>query len=68
MRFLPFATTWMDLQAIMLNKIHQSEKEKYHMISLMWNLRNKTKKNETNQNQTNNKQTNKQTNKKPPDS
>lgn len=26
----------------MLSKISQSEKDKYHMISLMWNLRNKT--------------------------
>ena len=26
----------------MLSEISQSEKDKYHMISLMWNLRNKT--------------------------
>ena len=41
----------MHLQCIMLNEISQSEKDKYHMISLIWNLRNKTK-NETNENQT----------------
>ena len=38
---LPFATMWMELEGIMLSKMSQSEKDKYHMISLMWNLRNK---------------------------
>ena len=32
----------MELYCIMLSEISQSEKDKYHMISLMWNLRNKT--------------------------
>ena len=32
---LPFATTWMELEGIMLSEISQSEKDKYHMISLM---------------------------------
>ena len=32
---LPFATTWMDLQGIMLSEISQTEKDKYHMISLL---------------------------------
>ena len=40
---LPFATTWMDLEGIMLSEISQAEKNKYQMISLMWNIR--TKKN-----------------------
>ena len=31
---LPFATTWMELGSIMLSKKSQSEKDKYHMISL----------------------------------
>ena len=31
---LPFATTWIDLQGIMLNEISQSEKDKYNMITL----------------------------------
>ena len=39
---LPFAMTWMELECIMLREISQSEKDKYHMISLVWNLRNKT--------------------------
>ena len=32
---LPFATTWMELECIMLSKISQSEKDKYHTISLI---------------------------------
>ena len=31
---LPFATTWMGLEGIMLSEISQSEKEKYHMTSI----------------------------------
>ena len=31
---LAFAAAWMDLEGIMLNEISQSEKDKYHMISL----------------------------------
>ena len=31
---LPFATTWMELGGIMLSEISQTEKEKYHMISI----------------------------------
>ena len=37
---LPFATMWMELEGIMLSEISQSEKDKYHMISLL-NLRNR---------------------------
>ena len=32
---LPFATTWMDLEGIMLSEISQTEKDKYYMISLI---------------------------------
>ena len=32
---LPFATTWMDLENIMLSEIRQKEKDKYYMISLI---------------------------------
>ena len=32
---IPFVTAWMDLENIMLNEISQSEKDKYHMISLI---------------------------------
>ena len=31
---LPFAMTWMDLEVIMLSEISQTDKDKYHMISL----------------------------------
>ena len=31
---LPFATTWMDLESIMLSEIVQTYKDKYHVISL----------------------------------
>ena len=34
-KILPFAATWMDLEGIMLNEISQTEKDKYHMISLL---------------------------------
>ena len=32
---LPFATVGIDLENILLNEISQSEKDKYHMISLI---------------------------------
>jgi len=32
---LPSATTWMELEGIMLSEISQSEKNKYRMISLI---------------------------------
>ena len=34
-KIFPFATTWMDLENIMLSEISQSEKDRYHMISLI---------------------------------
>ena len=34
-KFFPFATAWMDLENIMLSEISQSEKDRYHMISLI---------------------------------
>ena len=35
---LPFATTWMKLEGIMLSEISQSEKDKYRMTSLIGGL------------------------------
>ena len=32
---LPFATTWMDLEDIMLGEVNQTEKDKYCMILLI---------------------------------
>ena len=34
-RIRPFAATWIDLDLIILSEISQTEKEKYHMISLI---------------------------------
>ena len=34
-KILLFATVWMDLENIMLNEINQSERDKYHMLSLI---------------------------------
>ena len=31
---MPFTATWMDLEMIILSEASQTEKEKYHMISL----------------------------------
>ena len=39
---LPFATTWIELEGIMLSKISQSEKEKSYDITHMRTLRDKT--------------------------
>ena len=32
---MPFAATWMDLEMIILSEVSQTEKDKYHMISLI---------------------------------
>ena len=34
-KILPLATAWVDLETTMLSEINQSEKDKYHMISLI---------------------------------
>ena len=31
---MPFAATWMDLEMVILSEVSQTEKDKYHMISL----------------------------------
>ena len=31
---MPFVATWMDLEIILLGEISQTEKDKYHIISL----------------------------------
>ena len=35
---MPFATTWMDLEGIMLGEMSQAEKDKYTMLSLMYGI------------------------------
>ena len=32
---MPFAATWMDLEIVILNEVIQTEKDKYHVISLL---------------------------------
>ena len=32
---MPFAATWMDLESVTLSEVSQTEKEKYHMASLI---------------------------------
>ena len=32
---MPFATTWMGLEIIILSEVSQTEKDKHHMISLI---------------------------------
>ena len=34
-QILPFATTWMEIEGIMLSEISQAEKDKHQMISLI---------------------------------
>ena len=34
-KYPPFASTWMDLEGIMLSEVSQSEKDNHHMVSLI---------------------------------
>ena len=34
-KIMPFAETWMDLEIVILSEVSQTEKDKYHMISLI---------------------------------
>ena len=53
---MPFAAIWMELEIVILKEESHTEKEKFHEIPYMWNL----KRNDTNelakQNKTNRKQ------------
>ena len=37
-KYLPFASTWMELEGIMLSEISQSEKDKHYMVSFIWEI------------------------------
>ena len=38
----PFVATWMELESVMLSEISHTEKDRYHVFTLMWILRNLT--------------------------
>ena len=40
---MPFEKTWMDLESLTLSEVSQTEKDKYHDITNMWNLKKNTK-------------------------
>ena len=35
---MPFAATWMELETLILSEESQKEKDKYHVITYIWNL------------------------------
>ena len=37
---ITFATTWANLEIIILSEVSQKEKDKYHMISLIYGIKN----------------------------
>ena len=37
-KIMPFAATWMELETLILSEVSHKEKDKYHMISHIWNL------------------------------
>ena len=36
---MPFATSWMDLEISILSEIRQTEKDKYHIILLIYGIK-----------------------------
>ena len=41
---MPFVTMWVDLESIMFSEINHPEKDKYSVITYLWNLKKKKKK------------------------
>ena len=37
-KIMSFVATWMELETLILSEISQTEKDKYHVISHIWNL------------------------------
>ena len=37
-KYPPFASTWMELEGIMLSEVSQSEKDKHYMVSFIWGM------------------------------
>jgi len=36
---MPFATTWMEVETLILSEMSQKDKDKYHMISLITGIK-----------------------------
>ena len=37
-KITPFAATWMELETLTLSEVSQKEKDKYHMISILYGI------------------------------
>ena len=37
-KIIPLATTWMQLEILLLSEASQKEKDKYHMVSLIYGI------------------------------
>ena len=37
-KYQPFASTWMELEGIMLSEVSQSEKDKHYMFPFIWGI------------------------------
>ena len=37
-KIMPFAATWMQLEFLILSEVSQKEKDKYHMLSLIYGI------------------------------
>ena len=35
---MPFIATWMELEIVIMTEINQTEKEKYHMLSFIFEI------------------------------
>ena len=40
-KIMPFAGTWMGLEIVLQSRVSQTQKDKYHDITYMWNLKKK---------------------------
>ena len=37
-KIMPFVSTWMQIETLTLSEVRQEEKDKYHMIALIWGI------------------------------
>ena len=35
---MPFTATWMDLEIVILSEVSQTQKDKYHILSLIYGI------------------------------